>query len=1093
MPREANEFQTNYYISHVSGGTGGAGGSGGNDGGRGGFGEGPRFHAGTMNFIVPDQDRGIVEWASPLNFFPRQDDILRTRQPGTGEWLFEDPLFERWKAGKFEHFGVVECLVPEKTVLASIVVNDLRTNLADENTGVAAVYLDHKATTKTHSLENLLAAIWRQFALGKPMSSCGTHPSLEETHSVVQSAVSDCVCVFIVVDALDEYPDSERDALLRCLWKLGPIVRLMFTSRPHISIGHIIPQFETLDVRATEEDIRKYVDGRIESSHRLSGHINKSPSLRESIEERIVKRSDGMFLLAKLHMDSLVNKQNVAAVRDALTKLSSNLNSAYDDIVNRINQQNEEDRQLAWRTLSWVVHAKKPLQPSRLKEALAVEPEAIALDPERQTDMDIVVSVCAGLVVVDEVDNTVRLIHYTTQIYLQSDHAQSTIFPHAQSEITLTCISYMSLTFKAASNFLQNQFLLFTRNPFLHYTVEYCLVHARGEPETDQNVQDQILLFLTNHLSVWWGLRNWRLGERQSAPDRLRITMAFHLVIISKRIITQYGGGIVLQESVARGDADEVRVLVQDGIDLEKDYTALQEAVIRGNQELVSILLVHDNWGGRNSTNSQGHGNPESLVDHKHRTSHGAPNQYSTALYQASQIGNTSIVELLIQHGADVNGEGGHYGGALHIASKQGQEFLVRMLLKHGANTNVGGDYGSALQVAARQGHKSIVQLLLRHGADVNAEGGEDGNALQAAVGKGHEDIVRLLLNTNDGGIGETLQLAFDKGNEFIIKLLLEHWTGVSISGGEFSRALRAVSGGARGYNSVLQAASSMGHEALVSLLLREDSGVIDAEVEYDKVFKAGVSHGHQGIVKLLIEHVVEVAGRELDSNLVLRQARRPAHEGSVKPLLENSVNESGNCTMSGSLLHLAAREEDVSIVKLLLECGAKVVVGGGSALQAALEGDHKTVAASHNGHESVVRLLLECGVDPNTRPGMFDSALQAAAREGHEAVVRLLLDRGADVNGEGGRALWLASRNGRKVVAKVLLEHGANVNTQWIHGGPLHAAVLNGDDSMARLLLEHGADVKQGGVDDDTALRLACRLGEKKIARLLLQHGADR
>jgi hypothetical protein len=130
--------------------------------------------------------------------------------------------------------------------------------------------------------------------LYKKHSAQGTRPSLEETFSVVQSAVSDCGYVFIVVDALDEHPDSERDTLLRYLWKLGPIVRLMFTSRPHISIGHIIPQFQTLDVRATEEDIRKYVDGRIENSPRLSRHINKSPGLRESIEERIVKRSDGM-------------------------------------------------------------------------------------------------------------------------------------------------------------------------------------------------------------------------------------------------------------------------------------------------------------------------------------------------------------------------------------------------------------------------------------------------------------------------------------------------------------------------------------------------------------------------------------------------------------------------------------------------------------------------------------------------------------------------------------------------------------------------------------------------------------------------------
>jgi ankyrin repeat protein len=43
----------------------------------------------------------------------------------------------------------------------------------------------------------------------------------------------------------------------------------------------------------------------------------------------------------------------------------------------------------------------------------------------------------------------------------------------------------------------------------------------------------------------------------------------------------------------------------------------------------------------------------------------------------------------------------------------------------------------------------------------------------------------------------------------------------------------------------------------------------------------------------------------------------------------------------------------------------------------------------------------------------------------------------------------------------------------------------------MVRLLLEHGADVK-GRVGNDTALKLACRLGEKKIARLLLEHGAE-
>jgi hypothetical protein len=68
----------------------------------------------------------------------------------------------------------------------------------------------------------------------------------------------------------------------------------MLTSRPHISIDLLISNIPTLDVQAAEEDIRKYLEGQIQESSHLSRHIQKSPTLRESIEEKIVKRSDGM-------------------------------------------------------------------------------------------------------------------------------------------------------------------------------------------------------------------------------------------------------------------------------------------------------------------------------------------------------------------------------------------------------------------------------------------------------------------------------------------------------------------------------------------------------------------------------------------------------------------------------------------------------------------------------------------------------------------------------------------------------------------------------------------------------------------------------
>jgi hypothetical protein len=68
----------------------------------------------------------------------------------------------------------------------------------------------------------------------------------------------------------------------------------MFTSQLHIIIDDVILNIAALDIEANEEDIRKYVEGQIQESTRLSRHIQKSPTLWELIEDKIVKRSGGM-------------------------------------------------------------------------------------------------------------------------------------------------------------------------------------------------------------------------------------------------------------------------------------------------------------------------------------------------------------------------------------------------------------------------------------------------------------------------------------------------------------------------------------------------------------------------------------------------------------------------------------------------------------------------------------------------------------------------------------------------------------------------------------------------------------------------------
>lgn len=111
---------------------------------------------------------------------------------------------------------------------------------------------------------------------------------------MLRSVISEYSKVFLVVDALDEYLEEQRDILLNFLSRLGPSVSVMLTSRPQIAIGHRISNFMTLEIRATADDISEYLDGQIQMSPRFCRHLNAASDLREAIRREMVQHSDGM-------------------------------------------------------------------------------------------------------------------------------------------------------------------------------------------------------------------------------------------------------------------------------------------------------------------------------------------------------------------------------------------------------------------------------------------------------------------------------------------------------------------------------------------------------------------------------------------------------------------------------------------------------------------------------------------------------------------------------------------------------------------------------------------------------------------------------
>ncbi|KAJ7238153.1 hypothetical protein C8J57DRAFT_1566206 [Mycena rebaudengoi] len=734
------------------------------------------------------EHKRIIDWLSPLNFFQRHKDIFIAQQEGTGTWLFEETQFKDWIAstgGVLWGHGIPGA---GKTVLLSIAVDHLRTRFSDGDLGVACAYLNHKET-EAQSPANILAGLWKQIIFQKPISADSpvqklylkhqeqsTRPSADEVYSVLCSAVEECPKAYIVIDALDEYLEQQQHILLKYLAALRPNINLMLTSRPHIAPDTFFPSLQALEIRATEADVRRYIIEQIQASTRLSKHVQSRPELHQEIETKIMGNVDGMFLLAKLHTDSLTTKVTIKAVQEALKNLPKDLEHTYNEAMARIDSQCEDERNIAYLALIWVANAKRPLSTAELQEAIAIELDSKSLDSDGILDIALIVSVCAGLLIIDIATGLVRLIHYMTQDYL--NRIQGTKFPQAQTQITARCLTYLLFeTFQKLPDSRDDVEALLEKHSLLLYAFWNGLIHASGDAE--KHLQ-QLIVEFCGQATKWkvvlhtvgskihyepekqpWQYPNW-----PQVAGNLWLAALFNLEYTAKYIlaharpITNKEKGDCLVASSYYGYLDMVCLLIENGADVNAqsgEYgNALQAATANGHESVVCLLIekgadvnAQDVTYGNALQAASACGNKSlaSLLIEKGADINVQCGYYGNPLQAASAGGYESLASLLIEKGADINAQGGEYGSALQAASASGHESLARLLIEKGVNINVqGGVYGSALQAVSAGGHESLACLLIENGADINVQGGEYGSALQAAWAHGHKSLARLLI-----------------------------------------------------------------------------------------------------------------------------------------------------------------------------------------------------------------------------------------------------------------------------------------------------------------------------------------------------------
>jgi hypothetical protein len=114
--------------------------------------------------------------------------------------------------------------------------------------------------------------------------------------------------------------------------------------------------------------------------------------------------------MVKLQMDMLASQNNVDAIWEALRNPPQGFSAIYDDVMDRIRRQTELDKNLAENAIYWVAYACRPLSMTEFRYALAISKQGEGTEPSALPDMDIVLSVCAGILTVDEDEKSVRLI-----------------------------------------------------------------------------------------------------------------------------------------------------------------------------------------------------------------------------------------------------------------------------------------------------------------------------------------------------------------------------------------------------------------------------------------------------------------------------------------------------------------------------------------------------------------------------------------------------------------------------------------------------------------------------------------------------------
>lgn len=565
-------------------------------------------------------------------------------------------------------------------------------------------------------------------------------------------------------------------------------------------------------------------------------------------------------------MDSLKDKTSSKLIKKALEILpkgSNALDLAYDGAMQRIENQMEGFKLLAKQLLGWLTYSERLMTVKEVQHALAIEPGTPEFDEDNLGDIEEVLGFCAGLIIVDEETQIIRLVHYTTQEYFRRNGDR--VLACAKQDIAIGCLTYLLYeNFKDgwANEVGQEDFAEGNR-------AEDALRNKdedEGEEDWEFDCEKSVKARLQKYPFLEYAARYWAIHARLCKEQNVKILM----MSFAKDDCRVSSAGQVLLVLDERYSI----VLDMNGTMSRSPLSAMHIIAYFGYEEMISELLNH--------------GFEADAEDSTRRT----------PLWWAASQGHHGVVELLLsQSHVNVNNRGhfSRFGYLIYtatplgIAAAAGKDETVKLLMeREDVDVNLPGPHDSSpLSSAAKEGHSTVVELLLtQRDIEVNSRCDAGQMPLSRAVEYERGDVLTQLLKHKDVQInskdirGDTpLASAAFSGQKGIVEMLL------GCSDIEVNTQDR------RGWTPLLHAVR-FGYTAVVKLLLSHSDIDVNAKENRGKSpLASAVIEGNAAIVRLLCAHPdVDLDPRDNKGRDVLALVKKRGPQGWMSQAYQDAL-----------------------------------------------------------------------------------------------------------------------------------------------------------------------------------------------------------